>query len=253
MEIYDQLFIGTTFIRRWDRLWSWGDSSELPHITPLYSLVDFCLQSGGWVLRQVCRGQHPGWDWGMDVSKPHSWELENECLGPGGKAMWDSRPPLLLDLWDSAAGGRVRGSTEVDSVGRDQTTEGLGRCLRDFRLYIYIYITPECVWGTSFFKVFIEFVTILLLFYVLFFGQEACGILDSWPGIEPAPPALKGEVLTSGPWGKFPDFILRTTEGNQNDEGSTQLAAPRQGDPHELQCSYSKCFCLLSNWLSDLY
>ena len=109
------------------------------HYTPVPA-VDFCLQSGGWVLRQVCRGQHPGWDWGMDVSKPHSWELENKCLGPGGKARWDSRPPLLLGLWDSAAGGRVRGSTEVDSVGRDQTTEGLGSCLRDFRLYIYIYI-----------------------------------------------------------------------------------------------------------------
>ena len=39
----------------------------------------------------------------------------------------------------------MRGSTEVDSVGRDQTTEGLGRCLRDFRLYIYIYISHMSV------------------------------------------------------------------------------------------------------------
>ena len=140
MEIYHQLFVGITFIRRWDRLWSWGDPSELPHIIPLYPLMDFCLQNGGWVLRWVCRGQHPGWDWGMDVSKPHSWELENECLGPGGKARWDSRPPLLLDLWDFAAGGRVRGKTEVESVSRDQSIEGLGSCLRDFRLYIYILV-----------------------------------------------------------------------------------------------------------------
>ena len=36
------------------------------------------------------------------------------------------------------------------------------------------------------FKVFIDFVTTLLLFYVLvfFFGPEACGILASQPGIE---------------------------------------------------------------------
>ena len=35
-----------------------------------------------------------------------------------------------------------------------------------------------------------------------FFGCEACGILAPGPGIEPAPPALEGEVLTTGPPGK---------------------------------------------------
>ena len=45
------------------------------------------------------------------------------------------------------------------------------------------------------FKVFIEFVTMLLLFYVLFFGQEACGIIAPGPGIKPIPPALDGEAL----------------------------------------------------------
>ena len=49
------------------------------------------------------------------------------------------------------------------------------------------------------FKVFIKFVTILLLFYTLLFGHEACGILPSQPGLEPAPLALEGEVLTTGP------------------------------------------------------
>ena len=48
------------------------------------------------------------------------------------------------------------------------------------------------------FKVFTEFVTILLLFYVLVFGVKAGGILAPWPGVEPAPPALEGEVLTTG-------------------------------------------------------
>ena len=52
------------------------------------------------------------------------------------------------------------------------------------------------------FKVFIEIVTILLLFYVRFFGHKACGILAPQPGIEPAPPALEGEILTAGPPGK---------------------------------------------------
>ena len=54
-----------------------------------------------------------------------------------------------------------------------------------------------------FFKVFIEFVTILLLLYVVwFFGYKACGILAPQPGTEHAPPALEGEVLTTGPPGK---------------------------------------------------
>ena len=46
-------------------------------------------------------------------------------------------------------------------------------------------------------KVFIEFVTLLLLFYVLSFGLEVHGILALQAGIKPAPPASKGEVLTS--------------------------------------------------------
>ena len=52
-----------------------------------------------------------------------------------------------------------------------------------------------------FFKVFMEFVTILFLFYV-FWGHKACRILAPWLGIEPTPPALKGKVLTTGPPGK---------------------------------------------------
>ena len=69
-------------------------------------------------------------------------------------------------------------------------------------LAIYIYFLKTFLMWTVF-KVFTEFVTILLLFYIFgFFGQEACGILAPGPGIEPAPPALEGEVLTAGPPGK---------------------------------------------------
>ena len=58
-------------------------------------------------------------------------------------------------------------------------------------------------------KVFLEFVTILLLFYV--FGvlalNESCGILAPWPGIESALLALEGEVLTNGLPGKSTLYI----------------------------------------------
>ena len=53
------------------------------------------------------------------------------------------------------------------------------------------------------FKVFIEFVTLLFLFHVLVFWCEVCRILAPQPGIEPAPPALEGKVLTTGPPGKL--------------------------------------------------
>ena len=50
---------------------------------------------------------------------------------------------------------------------------------------------------------FFFFVTLLLLFYVFwFFGHEACGIPAPHPGIEHAPPALEGEVPTTGLPGK---------------------------------------------------
>ena len=39
-----------------------------------------------------------------------------------------------------------------------------------------------------------------------FFGREACGILASRLGNEPASPSLEGEDLTAGSPGKSPDL-----------------------------------------------
>ena len=49
------------------------------------------------------------------------------------------------------------------------------------------------------FKTFIEFVTILLLFYVFVFWPWGMWDLGSPAGIKPAPTALEGQVLTTGP------------------------------------------------------
>ena len=46
------------------------------------------------------------------------------------------------------------------------------------------------------FKVFIEFVTVLLLFYIFCLVHEACGILALQPRIGPLPPARQVKVLT---------------------------------------------------------
>ena len=43
-------------------------------------------------------------------------------------------------------------------------------------------------------KVSHEFVTILFLFMLWFFGHEACGILAPLPGIETTTPALEGSL-----------------------------------------------------------
>ena len=58
-------------------------------------------------------------------------------------------------------------------------------------------------------KVFIEFVTILLLFFMFWsFGHpRARGISAPRPRIESAPPALEGEVLTAGAPGTSHEFI----------------------------------------------
>ena len=52
------------------------------------------------------------------------------------------------------------------------------------------------------FKVFIEYITILLLFFFFNVLAFLVLILAPQPGIVPTPLALEGEVLTTGPPGK---------------------------------------------------
>ena len=62
------------------------------------------------------------------------------------------------------------------------------------------------------FKVFIEFVRILfLLFMFYFFVCETWGILAPWPGIEPTPPSLEGQVSNTGLPGKSAHYFLDWT------------------------------------------
>ena len=48
---------------------------------------------------------------------------------------------------------------------------------------------------STIFKVFIQFIILLLLYILIFLAYE---ILTPQPGIEPSVPALEGEVLTTG-------------------------------------------------------
>ena len=58
------------------------------------------------------------------------------------------------------------------------------------------------------FKVFTEFVTMFLISQFVFLALRHGGGLDLQPGIEPSPPALEGEVLTTDSPGKFLTIIF---------------------------------------------
>ena len=63
------------------------------------------------------------------------------------------------------------------------------------------------MWTT--FKVFIDSVTILLLFCFGFLAVRHMGILAPGPGIEPAPSTSEGGVLTTGPPEKSQEELLK--------------------------------------------
>ena len=71
---------------------------------------------------------------------------------------------------------------------------GVQGSIEFFFLRFFFYVTH--------FKIFIEFVTILFLFYILAFWPWGMWISTPRPGVEPASPALEGEVLTTRPPGK---------------------------------------------------
>ena len=107
---------------------------------------------------------------------------------------------LLLRAWglleDSGGAGGIKwrprgGTPEPHPLLSQRSSTCIFVCLLRFFL----------IW--TIFKVFIEFVTILLLLYFFgFLGPKARGILALPPGIEPTPPASEGEVLTIGLPGK---------------------------------------------------
>ena len=90
------------------------------------------------------------------------------------------------------------------------------------------------------FKVFIEFVTILFLFwgfsfllFFWFFGHEACGILAPQPGAEPILLASEGEVLiTRLPGKSLMAFLFLSLMSL----GGVCLSAPK-----EIPCYPGKC------------
>ena len=75
----------------------------------------------------------------------------------------------------------------VDDAAGEWMTSQYGTIWTD--LIFYYFFKIFFMW--TIFKVFIEFVTILLWFYVLVFWLQVIRILAPHPGIEPTPPALE--------------------------------------------------------------
>ena len=62
--------------------------------------------------------------------------------------------------------------------------------------------------GPFFKKSLLNLLQYCFYFMVWFFDPETCGILASWPGIEPTSPTLEDEGLTTGPPGKSQRRLL---------------------------------------------
>ena len=69
-----------------------------------------------------------------------------------------------------------------------------------------LYFLRFFFWCGPFLKSLLNLLQYCFCFMFWFFGHKACGILSPPPGIESAPPALEGEVLTTG----LPGKSLRT-------------------------------------------
>ena len=96
-------------------------------------------------------------------------------------------------------------------------------------------VKPLYTYMTSVFKkILVSLLNLLqycFCFMFCFFWLKACGILAPQPGNQPAPPALEGKVLTTGPPGKsLHDFVFSHSPSNsklQTHWTSTSLNVPR--------------------------
>ena len=71
---------------------------------------------------------------------------------------------------------------------------------------LILFLFLSLMW-TTFLKSLLNSLQYYFCFCFCFFGCKVCGILASEPGINPAPPALEGEVLTTGTPREVPHFI----------------------------------------------
>ena len=128
-----------------------------------------------------------------------------KCLFPLGTWL-----PTRTDLWSYLGLGKVMFSSAECEQKYWLPLLGPGLPCEIYLLHTHLpFFLDFFFFMWTILKVFIEFVTTLLwVCLCVFFDLEACGILAAWLGIEPPPPALECEVLTTGPPGKSPHNAL---------------------------------------------
>ena len=124
-------------------------------------------------------------------------------LGLGSVGKWERRAwRLRKHEEDAIDGGKEEKDRRACLRSKFLVKVGAGCvkgcCRTEEELLILFYFIDV----DHFLKAFIEFVTVVHLFYALFFGCESYWTLGSQPGIEPAIPALEGEGLTPRPPGQ---------------------------------------------------
>ena len=71
-----------------------------------------------------------------------------------------------------------------------------------FKCFTYMMFFKDFFFNVDhFLKSLLHLLHYYFCFMLWYFGHQAYGILDPQPGIEHTPPALEGEVLTTGPPG----------------------------------------------------
>ena len=128
-----------------------------------------------------------GRDMGLEV-KLNWWRREP----------WSSWVLQTQETWNCLVGSQ--GPTKTDKI----RTLGLGS--RVLFLFYLFKLFKKC--GPSLLNL-LQY-CFCIMSWVL--GHEVCGILAPRPGIEPTPPPLEGEVLTTGPPGKSQVLFLKALQ-----------------------------------------
>ena len=71
-----------------------------------------------------------------------------------------------------------------------------------------------------------------------FLGSKACGILATWPGVEPTPPEWEGELLTTGPLGRSLCFFSNISESLTHANHTQDPHLGSQGPPNPVVLMY---------------
>ena len=105
---------------------------------------------------------------------------------------------LSCSMWDPFP---TKDWTLAPCMGAQSLSQWTTREVLPFLLKIFLFKDFFLMW-TIFFKSLLNLLQHYFGFMFWVFGLKGCGILAPWPGIEPALPALGGEVLATIPSGK---------------------------------------------------